>query len=74
MTPLMSEWMWQKTLTIPGLSKRTDFDDPFGNLPRSNEAAFDRENTLWKIESPFGNSTWDPLAIARTCGTKVNPS
>src|SRR5262245_39318692 len=73
-TALMSEWMWQKTLTIPGVSKRTDFDSPRGKRPRSNVEARDSEKTLWKTVSAFGNSTVEPFTTGRTCGVKASPS
>ena len=56
MTPLMSEWMWQKTLTIPGFVNRNDLDAFCAKRPRSNDAVFESEKTLWKSMSRLGNS------------------
>jgi len=40
------EWIWQNTLTTPGLSNRSPRLFPLGKRPRSNVLVRDNENTL----------------------------
>ncbi len=40
------EWIWQNTLTTPGLSNRSPRLFPLGKRPRSKVLVRDNENTL----------------------------
>ena len=42
----MCEWMSQNTRTMPGRSKRTDFDVPGGVAAEVERFALESENTL----------------------------
>src|SRR6187431_1785890 len=53
---------------MPAFVNCLDLDCPSGYRPRSNDAAPDSENTLWKYGSKFGKSIVDPRVTATTRG------
>ena len=68
----MCEWMSQNTRTMPGRSKRTDFDLADGVAAEIEARARESENTLWYVVSLLGKSTVVPATIASTCGTNAS--